>query len=188
MDIAQVSFSKGEVSPIAAARTDAAFYSSAVQICLNFFVRAEGAVSNRPGLEFIAQCVSAPNGSYLIPFIYNNQQAYLVEVSSSPLSLSVGSINVYLDGSLVESVGSPYSPTDLSSIRWAQSADTMNMVVATQPMYQLKRITVNSFTLTAPTILNGPFPGYQHGWHHVCVCQCHSGDGDHHSFRSDFHA
>lgn len=157
MDIAQVSFSKGEVSPIASARTDAAFYSSAVQVCLNFFVRAEGGVSNRPGTEFIAQCVSAQNGSYLVPFIYNNQQSYLVEVSSTPLAPSVGSINVYLAGSLIQSIGAPYAPSDLSSIRWAQSADTMNMVVATQPMYQLKRITVNSFTLTAPTILNGPF-------------------------------
>ena len=157
MDIEQVSFSKGEVSPIAAARTDAAFYSSALQLCINFFVRAEGAVSNRPGLEFIAQSVSAANGSYLVPFIYNNQQAYLTEMSSSPLGGSPGSINIYLSGGLVESVGAPYQPADLANIRWAQSADTLNLVVATTPLYQLKRLTPTSFTLTAPTLLNGPF-------------------------------
>jgi hypothetical protein len=155
--ITQVSFSKGEVSPIAAARTDVAFYSSALQVCLNFFVRAEGAVSNRPGLQYIAQCVSAQNGSYLVPFIYNNSQSYLVEMSSTPLSALAGSVNVYLNGALVQSIGAPYQPSDLANIRWAQSADTLNLVVATTPMQQLKRITPSSFTLTAPTILNGPF-------------------------------
>lgn len=157
MDIEQVSFGKGEVSPIAAARTDAAFYSSALQVCLNFFVRAEGAVSNRPGLEYIAQCVSAQNGSYLLPFIYNNTQSYLVEMSSTPLSSMTGSVNVYLAGALVESIGAPYQPSDLGSIRWAQSADTLNLTVSSTPLYQLKRVTPTSFTLAAPTILNGPF-------------------------------
>jgi hypothetical protein len=155
--IEQVSFTKGEVSPIAAARTDTAFYASALGSCVNFFVRAEGAVSNRPGLQYIAQCVSAPNGSYLLPFIYNNSQAYLVEMSSSPLSGNPGSINIYLSGALVQSVPAPYAPADLSNIRWAQSADTLNLVVVTQPLYQLKRLTVNNFTMTAPTLLNGPF-------------------------------
>ncbi|MDB6107834.1 MAG: hypothetical protein JWO52_7833 [Gammaproteobacteria bacterium] len=157
VEIAQVSFSKGEVSPIASARTDAAFYSNALQLCVNFFIRAEGAASNRPGLEFIAQCVSAQGGSFLLPFIYNNQQAYLVETSSSPISLSPGSVNIYLNGSLVQSIGAPYQPTDLASIRWAQSADTLNLTVATTPLNQLKRLTPTTFSLTAPTILNGPF-------------------------------
>lgn len=157
MDIAQVSFSKGEVSPIAAARTDAAFYANALQLCLNFFIRAEGAASNRPGLEYIAQCVSAQNGSYLLPFIYNNTQAYLIEMSSSPLAGMNGSVNVYLNGALVESIGTPYQPSDLRSIRWAQSADTLNLTVVSTPLNQLKRLTPTTFSLTAPTLLNGPF-------------------------------
>lgn len=152
MDLAQVSFTRGEASPIAASRTDAAFYSNALSTCLNFFVRAEGGVSNRPGLQFIGQCVSSvPNGSYLLPFIYNNDQSYVCEFAA-------GSITTYANGVLIQAgIVNPYVLSDLPNIRWAQSADVMNVVVQTQPPYELTRTTVSSFTFTSPTILNGPF-------------------------------
>lgn len=151
-DLAQVSFSRGEASPIAAARTDQAFYSNALSLCLNWFVRAEGAVSNRPGLEYIATCISAaPNGSYLLPFVYNNEQSYLAE-------FAVGSITTYANGALIQAgIVNPYQFADLPNLRWAQSADVMDVVVATTPPYQLTRVSPSSFTFTAPNFLNGPF-------------------------------
>lgn len=151
-DIAQVSFSRGEASPIAASRTDASFYQNSLALCLNFFVRAEGGVSNRGGLQYIATCASsAPNGSYLLPFVYNNAQSYLAEFAA-------GSIDMYLNGGLViGGIVNPYQFTDLPNLRWAQSADTMDIAVATTHPYQLKRITPSSFTFTAPDLLNGPF-------------------------------
>ena len=152
MDLPQVSFDKGEVSPIAVERTDAAFYHSALLTCLNFFVRAEGGASNRPGLQFVGPCISnLPLGSYLIPFIYNNVQAYLTEFAP-------GTVTIYSGGALVQGgISTPYALSDLVNLRWAQSADTLNVVVTTQTPYQLKRLTVDNFTFTAPTILNGPF-------------------------------
>jgi hypothetical protein len=152
MDIPQVSFTRGEVSPIAAARTDASFYSNALSTCLNFFVRAEGGVSNRPGLQYIATCITAtPNGSVILPFVYNNVQSYLAEFAA-------GSITTYANGALVQAgVVNPYQFADLPNLRYAQSADTMDVVVATTPPYQLTRQSATSFTFTAPTLLNGPF-------------------------------
>ena len=151
-DIPQVSFSRGEVSPQAAARTDAAFYANAVSALQNFFVRAEGSISNRPGLQYIATCQTAtPNGSYLLPFVYNNVQSYIAEFAA-------GTITLYANGALVQAgVVNPYLFADLPLLRWAQSADTMDVCVATQPPYQLKRTGPASFTFTAPTLLNGPF-------------------------------
>ena len=152
MDIPQVSFTRGEASPIAAARTDAAFYQNALSTCLNFFVRAEGGVSNRPGLQYIATCISnTPNGSYLLPFVYNNVQSYVSEFAA-------GSITMYANGALIQSgIVNPYQFADLPNLRWAQSADTMDVVVSTTPPNQLKRLTVSTFSFTAPTLLNGPF-------------------------------
>lgn len=152
MEIPQVSFSKGEVSPIAVARTDQAFYPDAVALAQNFFVRLEGGISNRPGLQFVAPCISnAPNGSYLLPFIYNNEQSYLCEFAA-------GSISVYAQGALVEAgLTTSYQIGDLPNLRWAQSADTLNITVSTTPPYQLKRLTATSFSFTAPQLLNGPF-------------------------------
>lgn len=150
--LAQVSFTRGEASPIAAARTDASFYQNALSLCQNFFVRAEGAVSNRPGLEYIATCVSnTPNGSYLIPFVFNNVQSYLTEFSS-------GSTTVYANGALIQAgIVNPYQFADLPKLRVAQSADVMDVVVATTTPYQLTRETVSSFSFSAPQLLNGPF-------------------------------
>ena len=238
MDIPQVSFTKGEVSPIAAARTDAQFYQSAVQLLQNFFVRAEGGISNRPGLQFIGNCLSnTPTGSYLLPFVFNNQQTYVVEFAAGSMQfysngafvqnatssttitnvtvtfglhtttmvftatntfsagntvtvagvVSTGGWNVngtwtvssatgsqftvivagpgsgtfgYVSGgtaSISLNLTNPYALADLPNLRWAQSADVLNVVVGTQPLYQLTRLTANSFTFTAPTLLFGPF-------------------------------
>jgi hypothetical protein len=234
MQITQVSLAKGEISPIAAARTDQEFYSSAVQTAVNVFIRREGAASTRPGLQFIAPCSSnTPLGSYLLPFVYNNQQSYVCEfgagltrfysssivipgtsatitalsatigatyavfsatavnsfVAGNPVTILgvvyTGSINpngtysiisatssgftfrIPLTGSFTYASGgtasvpygisNPYAITDLPNLRWAQSADTLNIVVATQPLYQLKRLTSASFSYVAPQLLFGPF-------------------------------
>src|SRR5579884_3665932 len=124
MDIAQVSFVKGEIAQYAADRTDQAFYGNALQLAVNFFIRAEGGASNRPGLQFIGACASnTPNGSYLLPFIYNNQQSYVSEFSA-------GSIRLYSNGAFIPgSLSNPYALSDLPNLRWAQSADVLNVVV-----------------------------------------------------------
>jgi hypothetical protein len=238
MEIPQVAFSKGEVSPLAADRTDTAFYQEALQTAINCFVNIEGSISNRPGLEYIGNSLSnTPNGSYLLPFVYNNQQTYVVEFAAGSMqfysqgafvqngvsaavitaaaivnpihgtrqvvvtaanSFTVGQVvtiqgvvaqsgsvninstwavvsatpanftfNLPLSGSLTYISGgtasiaynltNPYALADLPNLRWAQSADVLSLVVATQPMYQLTRITATSFTFTAPQLLFGPF-------------------------------
>jgi hypothetical protein len=238
VDVVQVSLSRGEISPIAADRTDQAIYSNAVATAVNFFVRREGGASNRPGLEFIANAQSnTPNGSYLLPFIYNNQQAYITEFAAgsvvvyedgapanlaqtaissmslvfigafgvnaflintvAPVALSTGqqvvlsgivstgSIDAnqawvvadvltstsfystapygnftYVSGGSVgvpASIASNYALADLPNLRWAQSADVLNVAVNTQPLSELTRVQPTSFTFTIPQLLFGPF-------------------------------
>lgn len=69
-----------------------------------------------------------------------------------------GTITTYAGGALVQAgIVNPYQFADLPNLRWAQSADTMNVVVTTQPPYQLKRLTTTSFSFTSPQLINGPF-------------------------------
>jgi hypothetical protein len=68
-----------------------------------------------------------------------------------------GSMNFYANGGYITSIGSPYLSTDLPNIRWAQSADVLNLVVSTQPPATVTRTTTTTFTFTVPTYLNGPF-------------------------------
>lgn len=238
-DIAQVAFTKGEISPIAASRTDQSFYESAVALAQNFFVRREGGISNRPGLQFIGNCLTnIQYGSVLIPFVYNNQQSYLIEagpglmqffsqgafvqvpggpvaitgVTTAPgapgvLIVTVTAANNFVVGQQAtisgmlytgttnpnqswgvtsasstqftfnmfvgihgnfhwvgfgtvtgnSNVATPYGATDCFNLRWAQSADTLNLAVSTQQPYQVRRITVNQFSFTPNNFVNGPF-------------------------------
>jgi hypothetical protein len=238
VDVVQVSLSRGEISPIAADRTDQAIYSNAVATAVNFFIRREGGASNRPGLEYIANAQSnTPNGSYLLPFIYNNQQAYITEFAAGSIAVyedgvpanltqtsivsmalvflgefgvnafsiqtsaptgvtagqqvvlsgvsSSGSINpnqAWVVAAVISttqfftsapygsftyisagSVGVPatlsnhYATSDLPNLRWAQSADVLDVVVNTQPLSALTRVEPTSFTFTIPQLLFGPF-------------------------------
>ena len=151
-EVTQVSFAKGEASPIAANRTDQGFYQSSVQMLVNFFVRVEGGVSNRPGLQYVGTCISStPNGSYLLPFVYNNEQSYVCEFAA-------GSITTYANGTLIEAgIVNPYAFADLPNIRWAQSADVLNLTVATTPPATLTRTTLSTFSFSTPQYINGPF-------------------------------
>jgi hypothetical protein len=235
VQVTQVSLGKGEVSPIAAARTDQDFYSNALQSALNVFIRREGGASNRPGLEYVGPCLTnTPLGSYLLPFVYSNQQSYVCEfaagktqfyssdvvipgttatitgmtaiIAGSTVTISVAATNsfsvgakvtisgviftglnpngiwtvktasstaftfatstgngtslIYTSGGVASAaytISNPYAVADLVSLRWAQSADVLNVVVSTQPLQQLKRVTASTFSFSAPTLLFGPF-------------------------------
>jgi len=175
---------------------------------------------------------NTPNGSYLLPFVYNNQQSYVCEFSAGGMQfysegafiqnfttaatithvtasnhlMNVTAANTFSAGQVVTITGvvyigtfnpngtwtvatasltgftvdflgqvqsfayvsggqatvpynltNPYAFADLPSLRWAQSADVLSVVVSTQPMYQLTRVTANEFTFTAPQLLFGPF-------------------------------
>lgn len=121
-------------------------------LCQNFFIRAEGGASNRPGLEYVGTCITAtPNGSYILPFVYNNQQSYVCEFAA-------GSITTYANGVLIQAgIVNPYAVADLPNLRWAQSADVMNLTVSTQPPATLTRTTTTTFSFTTPQYINGPF-------------------------------
>ena len=77
--VIQSSLSGGEVSPEVAARTDIGKYKVSVATCENAFVQVQGGISNRPGLEFVAECVSGTLATRLIPFEFNTEQTYILE-------------------------------------------------------------------------------------------------------------
>lgn len=76
----QASLAGGEISPEIQARVDIAKYSTALKGCLNFLVKAEGGVINRPGFEYLIPSKISPGVDNsrvrLIPFSYNTEQTY----------------------------------------------------------------------------------------------------------------
>ena len=75
----QRSFAGGEIAPALYARADQVKYATGLRTCRNFIVQRHGGVTNRPGFEFIAATKHADRCARLIPFIFNEEQTYVLE-------------------------------------------------------------------------------------------------------------
>lgn len=75
------SFASGELSPLMEARIDFNKYQSGCRKLENFIIHPQGPISNRAGLRFIARAKegASTGGIRLIPFIFSNAQAYIIE-------------------------------------------------------------------------------------------------------------
>lgn len=77
--LVQPSFGAGELSPEVRARVDIAKYQIGLAQCFNFYVKAQGGISNRPGKEMVCPCKYADKTTWLIPFEFNTEQTYMLE-------------------------------------------------------------------------------------------------------------
>lgn len=80
--LTQKSFTGGELSPSLHARNDLAKYSNGLKKLLNGFVRAEGCVSNRAGLEVVCEVKYSNRPTRIIPFSFNTEQTYIIELGN----------------------------------------------------------------------------------------------------------
>jgi hypothetical protein len=116
-----------------------------------------GSAERRPGLEYI-------NGSYddtvvgrVIPFIYSNEIAYVIEMSALLF-------RYYFDGGIVQDSSSndvttvtPYAGSDLFEIQYAQSIDVMWLVHGDYAPRTLQRTSASLFELKEIEFKHGPF-------------------------------
>lgn len=111
----QRSFAGGEISPAVYGRADQAKYATGLKTCRNFMVQRFGGIQNRPGLEFIAPVKDPANIPRLIPFIFNDEQTYVLEVGklsgTTYGALATGYMRIYRLG-----VWLPVSGTTWSSL------------------------------------------------------------------------
>ena len=76
--IKQMSFVGGELAPSLYGRVDQSKYQSGARTMRNFFVMRHGGVSNRPGMEWIAEVNDSSTTVRLIPFIFNSDKNYVL--------------------------------------------------------------------------------------------------------------
>lgn len=143
----QNSFTTGVLSPGVLARTDLQKYADGCQEMVNCVVYAHGGVTNRPGLMYID---TLPGDGLFIPFVYSVEQTYLLAFFDSGVSGAKARMRIYKDGGVVLSNGrvyeieTPFLPSELSKIKFAQSADTMFMV---HPAHKPLKLTRSGHTL-----------------------------------------
>ena len=78
-NIAQRTFSRGEIDPKLNSRVDLAAYFASLGTCRNAFVPRSGGVVNRPGTEFVGEVKDSTKTVRLIPFIFSEDDAYTLE-------------------------------------------------------------------------------------------------------------
>lgn len=77
----QSNFIGGEITPQMFTRADLDAYNNSMEKLENWLPMPHGGITTRPGLEFVGKFLStASDNVKLMPFIYNTEQRYVVEV------------------------------------------------------------------------------------------------------------
>ena len=149
----QTNFTAGELSPRVHSRIDIAKYNNGLKLCENIQVMVQGGARRRPGLRLAAETKDSTKKSRLIPFIYNADQAYVLEVGDLYM-------RVFKDGALLGGpyeITSPYAVSILSELEWVQGADTMYIMQGDTPVYRLQRFGDTDWRLLAAPFTVEPF-------------------------------
>lgn len=156
----QQSFTGGEVSPSMFGRFDDAKYQQGLATCRNFIVLPQGPVTNRPGFEFVREVKYSDKPTYLLPFVFSNDQTMCLEFGDKYIRFhTYGS--TLLNGSAPYEVATPYDAEQLSKLHFAQSADILTLVHPSYAPRELRRygptdwrlVEINfNPSLSAPTI------------------------------------
>jgi hypothetical protein len=83
----QASFTMGEISPALYGRIDFDGYYKGLKTCRNMIISKYGGADNRPGTEFIDYVHDSTVINRIIPFQYNNQQQYVLELGNKTLRI-----------------------------------------------------------------------------------------------------
>ena len=91
IDYQQSSFNAGELSPLVKGREGLEKYGSGLKTCENALVLAHGPVTSRGGFRYIGDVKTHSKEVKLIPFEFNEDQAYVLEMGNEYM-------RVWMDG------------------------------------------------------------------------------------------
>lgn len=169
----QLNFSGGEITPSLYARVDQSKYQSGLRTCKNMMVMKHGGLKNRPGTEYIIEVKDSSKQVRLIPFIFNNDQTYVLEFGDLYIRFIKDDAQIESGGSPVE-VTTPYVDADLRDLRYVQSGDTITIVHPSYAPRELTRTSDTSWALNTisfgttltPPVMNtlSNFPPFTYGY------------------------
>lgn len=150
----QKSFTGGVLSPSLYSRNDLSKYEVGLKILKNGFVRAEGCVSNRAGLELICEVKDSSLPVRLIPFSFNTEQTYVIELGNNYARfIKDGGQIVYPQNypnvNQPVEIATSYQAKDLYNIKYAQNADVLTLCHNDYPACELSRLSHYDWSLTS---------------------------------------
>ncbi|HEO8935038.1 TPA: hypothetical protein QIF01_003852 [Serratia marcescens] len=157
----QPSFAGGEVSPSLYGRVDLEKYQTSLRRCRNFIVRQYGGVENRPGTRYVAPAKFQDRKCRLIPFQFNTEQTYVLEVGDHYFRVFMdGSQVVYSSGASAGQpvdVTTPWAAADINLLKYTQSADVMTVCHPNYPPMEIQRYAHDDWRTAVVITKNGPF-------------------------------
>jgi hypothetical protein len=155
--IVQTNFTAGELSPRLLGRVDIARYSNGAKRIENATPLVHGGVARRPGLRFVARAKHADKNARLIPYVFNRDQAYVVEFGDRCLRFYANGAQILgADGAPCE-IATPYSEDMLFGLDYVQGADTMFVAHPEVPIHRLRRFDHDNWSFAPAPFTVTPF-------------------------------
>ena len=105
VSLLQEGFNGGEFSPMAQGRVSSDRYKTGLNACLNYIPTLQGPLIRRPGTK-VAAFVSNPlQPSVLIPFVFSQTQAYMLEFGQQYIKFYANGGTVVTQSSMFKVVG-----------------------------------------------------------------------------------
>ena len=80
-----LAFNRGVISPLANARADIKRVGMSAEKQMNMIPRAMGPMSLRPGMQYLGSVQTVIGRTKLIPFVFNNNDTALIEVTDDTI-------------------------------------------------------------------------------------------------------
>ena len=148
----QFSFNGGIVSPEMFGRFDQAKYQTGVAKCKNFYVELYGGLTYRAGFRYVHHYNLSLGKMRLIPFVFSEEQAVV-------LAIRAGAVNFFADGGMLLNdsdtpleIALPYAAEHLMQLRYAQSADVINITHPSYPPRKIIRRGATNWTTEVVTV------------------------------------
>lgn len=111
-NLAQRSFTAGELAPALYARTDLTKYATGLRTCRNCIIHRYGGVSNRAGTQYVGS--TKANGAVrLVRFEFSNEQTYLLEFGDRYVRFYTDAARIVVESADAWANGTAYTTGDL---------------------------------------------------------------------------
>lgn len=141
---------RGEISPRLHARASLDLYRAGLSKCRNFITLPHGGIRKRGGTMYVSPQRDETRIAYGIPFKFNSEQAYLLEVGHL-------FTRVYAYGAYVTEFATPWGNVDIPRLQYVQSGNVMWVVHPSYAPRKITRVTNTTWTVTTVQFDDGPF-------------------------------
>lgn len=125
----QSNFTRGEIDPLTAARTDIEQYYKSLKTARNVLVLPQGGASNRWGTTFVTECTitgaNDPTQCEMSVLIYDNNSTYLMVWEHN-------NVNIFFQNILIATVATTYPREIVKNLRFSQ---VQNRTIITHPNF-----------------------------------------------------